>query len=44
VENLELIFFFASTFQKYVVDYGNIAKQVFNLPDGTSVKLVIDKK
>src|SRR5450432_3610275 len=35
---------FASTFPNYIVDYANIAKQVFNLPDGTPVKLVVDKR
>ncbi len=35
---------FAASFPNFIVDYANIAKQVFNLPDGTRIKLIADKK
>lgn len=35
---------YASTFPDYIKAYANIAKQVYNLPNGTKAKIIIGKK
>lgn len=35
---------YSAAFPSYIKAYANIARQIYNLPEGTPVKLVIDKK